>query len=84
VVAGISVALGALQRWHDVRRTEQTLRGLDPQILRDIGIDGHQVPAIVREQTINTRTVVATNSAALRLVPSGKPRQVDCCPDKAA
>ena len=36
------------RRWRDVRCAERELRKLSPQTLRDIGIEGHQIPAIAR------------------------------------
>ncbi|MFT5176919.1 MAG: hypothetical protein ACI8W7_005119, partial [Gammaproteobacteria bacterium] len=44
----VTATLRTLRQWHEVRRSERVLRGLDPHILRDIGIDGHQIPAIAR------------------------------------
>ena len=50
-----------LQRLHNERRTERELRALSPRILRDIGIEGHQIPAIARglHEVVGAERVVA-------------------------
>ena len=71
------------RRWRAVRHTERALRGLSPQILRDIGIDGHQIPAIARG--IDTKRLDAPRSRAhVQLLHPKASRAEDCYRDEAA
>ena len=82
-VALVTAMFRALRRWHEVRCSERALRSLDPHILRDIGIDGHQTPAVARGLASHHRV----DSISKPVVPvrhAGKSRSTDCCFDEAA
>lgn len=58
------------------RRTEQVLRSLSPLMLRDIGIEGHQIPAIARGLSLRAGDGSKPAAAASPVL--------ECCLDRAA
>jgi len=71
------------RRWRAVRRTERALRGLSPQILRDIGIEGHQIPAIARGVDAKRRVAPRSSAQVQSLHPKAALFE-GCCVDEAA
>ena len=40
----------ALRRWWEIRSSTRALKELDNRMLRDIGVDRHDIEAVVREE----------------------------------
>ena len=71
------------QRRREVHHTEQVLRSLSSQTLRDIAIEGHQIPAIARGIDA-VHLPVPDNLAPLRRLYSAAAPVGNCCLDEAA
>lgn len=82
------------RRWRQMRHAEQALRSLDAHLRRDIGIDGHQIPALARGLAKESMAA-STGGARLHILPprdsvwgdsgdSGDDGGDDCCVDRAA
>ena len=83
VVALATRVIVGFRHWGEVRHSERVLRGLDSHFLRDIGIDGHQIPAIARGHNVRRQAERSGRAQVQALHPETSPIDA-CCPDKAA
>jgi uncharacterized protein YjiS (DUF1127 family) len=74
--------LAAFGRWHDRRNTIRTLSGLNDHLLRDIGIDRHEIESAVRRsagfRSAGSGSVVPGRPAGAVILPNGTLMNLSC------
>lgn len=79
--------LAAFGRWHDRRKTIRTLSGLNDHLLRDIGIDRHEIESAVRRSagprsagswSAGSRPVVPGRPGGAVILPNGTLMNLSC------
>ena len=76
IAAHIQGAIDAVRRKYRAYTTQRTLSSLSDHMLRDIGIERDQIPAIARRAArgmdVATTKAAATSAVVLDIVPQGK------------